>query len=101
MIGPEGSEQELEGILLYGSPNYFYMDKNIEEIIRSVDGVQTASSQTYLASVSESCCDFPVQLIGFDPETDFIIQPWAKKSFKKNDRTDLYRMPERLSSESR
>jgi len=81
MIIPQGSEQELEGILLYGSPNYFYMDKNIEEIIRSVDGVQTASSQTYLASVSESCCDFPVQIIGFDPESDFIVKSWAKSRF--------------------
>ena len=84
MIIPEGSEQEMEGILLYGNPNYFYMDKNIEEIIRGVDGVQTASSQTYLASVSESCCDFPVQIIGFDPETDFIVKNWAKSRFGKS-----------------
>lgn len=83
MIIPEGSEQEMEGILLYGNPNYFYMDKNIEEIIRGVDGVQTASSQTYLASVSESCCDFPVQIIGFDPETDFIVKNWAKSHYSK------------------
>lgn len=83
MIIPEGSEQEMEGILLYGNPNYFYMDKNIEEIIRGVDGVQTASSQTYLASVSESCCDFPVQIIGFDPETDFIVKNWAKSRYSK------------------
>ena len=84
MIIPEGNEQEMEGILLYGNPNYFYMDKNIEEIIRGVDGVQTASSQTYLASVSESCCDFPVQIIGFDPETDFIVKNWAKSRFGKS-----------------
>ncbi len=83
MIIPEGAQQELEGILLYGSPNYFYMDKNIEELVRGVEGVETASSQTYLASVSESCCDFPVQIIGFDPETDFIVRNWAKSRYSK------------------
>ena len=84
MIIPEGAQQELEGILLYGSPNYFYMDKNIEEIVRGVDGVEAASGQTYLASVSESCCDFPVQIIGFDPETDFIVKNWAKSRLSKS-----------------
>ncbi|MBR1638964.1 MAG: ABC transporter permease [Treponema sp.] len=84
MIIPEGAQQELEGILLYGSPNYFYMDKNIEELVRAVDGVASASGQTYLASVSESCCDFPVQIIGFDPETDFIVKSWAKSRLSKS-----------------
>ena len=81
MIVPEGSEQKMESVLLYGTPNYFYMDKSIEEVVRGVDGVQLASSQVYLASVSESCCDFPVQIIGFDPESDFIVKNWAKNHF--------------------
>ena len=79
MIVPEGSEQKMESVLLYGTPNYFYMDKSIEEVIRGVDGVQLASSQVYLASVSESCCDFPIQIIGFDPATDFIVKSWSRK----------------------
>lgn len=83
MIIPEGSEQKMEGILLYGSPNYFYMDKSIEGLVRSVEGIETVSGQTYLASVSESCCDFPVQIIGFDPETDFIVKNWAKSRYSK------------------
>ena len=84
MIIPEGAQQELEGILLYGNPNYFYMDKSIEELVRGVDGVQAVSSQTYLASVSESCCDFPVQIIGFAPDTDFIVKNWAKSRLSKS-----------------
>jgi putative ABC transport system permease protein len=81
MIVPEGSEQKMESVLLYGTPNYFYMDKSVEDIVRGVSGVQAASSQVYLASVSESCCDFPVQIIGFDPESDFIVKNWAKNHF--------------------
>ena len=79
MIVPEGYESKVEAVLLYGTPNYFYMDNDIEEIVRSVSGVEKVSSQVYLASVSESCCDFPIQIIGFNPESDFIVKNWAKK----------------------
>jgi len=78
MVVPKGYEGQLESILLNGQPNYFYMDKSAEEIIRTIPGVQKASGQFYLTSLSESCCDFPIQIIGFEPESDFLIQNWAK-----------------------
>ncbi len=78
MVVPQGYEGQLENILLNGKPNYFYMDKNAEEVIRGVQGVKEASGQFYLTSLSESCCDFPIQIIGFEPESDFLIQNWAK-----------------------
>ena len=81
MIVPEGYESKVESVLLYGTPNYFYMDNDIEKIVSSIPGVEKVSSQVYLASVSESCCDFPVQIIGFDPDSDFIVKNWAKKRF--------------------
>ena len=67
MIVPEGYTAQMKSVLLTGEPNYFYMDKSAEEIIRKIDGVEKASSQFYLTSLSESCCDFPSQIIGFDP----------------------------------
>ena len=73
MIVPEGYESKMEGILLYGTPEYFYMNHDIEKSVRKVSEVEAASSQVYLTSVSETCCDFPVQIIGFDNESDFII----------------------------
>ena len=78
MVVPKGYEGQLESILLNGQPNYFYMDKSAEEIIRTIPGVQKASGQFYLTSLSESCCDFPIQIIGFEPESDFLIQNWTK-----------------------
>ena len=81
MIVPEGYESKVESVLLYGTPNYFYMDNDIEKIVSSIPGVEKVSSQVYLASVSESCCDFPIQIIGFDPDSDFIVKNWAKKRF--------------------
>ncbi|MBP5402768.1 MAG: ABC transporter permease [Treponema sp.] len=82
MIVPEGYETKAESVLLYGTPDYFYMDRSVEESVRKTDCWKNVTSQVYLTSVSESCCDFPVQIIGFNPETDFIVKTWAKNKFK-------------------
>lgn len=78
LVVPEGYEKGEERILLSGEPNYFYMERNVVDSVRSVSGVSQASAQFYLTSVSESCCDFPVQIIGFEPESDFVVKSWAK-----------------------
>lgn len=88
MIVPEGYETQAESVLLSGEPNYFYMDKSIEETVRGIQGVGEVSSQFYLTSLSESCCDFPIQIIGFDPETDFIVKSWARKKVKSSGTDD-------------
>lgn len=85
MLVPEGYESKMENVLLTGEPNYFYMDKSIEETVKEIDGVGQVTGQFYLTSLSEACCDFPIQLIGFDPETDFIIKNWSKSRFKQTD----------------
>ena len=76
-------QNDLETILIQGQPGYFYMDREIIDKIAVLDGVEAVSPQYFLASVSAGCCSMPVQIIGFDPETDFSIQPWIKKSYDK------------------
>ena len=82
LVVPEGYEKGAENILLSGEPNYFYMDRKVLDSVRAVEGVENASGQFYLTSLSESCCDFPIQIIGFEPESDFVIQNWAKSRVK-------------------
>ena len=77
------SHGSLESILLQGIPGYFYMDDSNLEKVRSTPGVEAASPQFYLASASAGCCSVAVQLIGFDPETDFSIQPWIRESYSR------------------
>ncbi|MCR5062805.1 MAG: ABC transporter permease [Treponema sp.] len=89
MIVPEGYGAQVESVLLTGEPNYFYMDKNIESVIRQIEGVEKVSSQFYLTSLSESCCDFPIQIIGFDPESDFIVAPWAAGKIQTHENSEL------------
>ncbi|MBQ2315381.1 MAG: ABC transporter permease [Treponema sp.] len=79
MIVPEGCTQNFEQVLLSGEPNYFYMDRSVEDTVRGITGVRAVTSQFYLTSLSETCCDFPVQIIGFDPESDFLIKPWVQQ----------------------
>ncbi len=88
MIVPEGYEAQAESVLLSGEPVYFYMDRSIEETVRGIQGVEAVSSQFYLTSLSESCCDFPIQIIGFDPETDFIVKSWTRKKVKSSGTDD-------------
>lgn len=81
MIVPKGYEAKTEGILLKGEPNYFYFDQSVAQDISEIEGVSQVSSQFYLTSLSEACCTAKVQLIGFNPATDFVIQPWITKSY--------------------
>lgn len=77
------AESDLENIVLQGNPGYFYMDSDKLSEITALDGVGQVSAQFYLASTGSDCCSFPIQIIGFDPATDFTIQPWIKKSYQK------------------
>ena len=81
MIVPKGAEQKMQSVLISGEPNYFYTEKEIAEKISQIEGVEKVTSRFYLTSVSEDCCDFPVQIVGFEPETDFVISPWIEESF--------------------
>ena len=84
MVVPHGNKTDIEGALLRGEPGTFYFKKQqTEDVISGTAGVSKASSQLFIASLSKGCCAFPVQLIGFDPNTDFVIAPWISVQLKK------------------
>ncbi len=74
------TKSSLDDILLQGNTGYFYMDSKYLEELSQIEGVGQISAQYYLASVKAGCCSLPVEIIGYDPETDFAITPWIKKS---------------------
>ncbi len=76
MIVPDGNKIDMEGALLRGEPGGFYFERKAENIISGIEGVSKISSQFFLSSLSVGCCSFPIQLIGYDPKTDFVIAPW-------------------------
>ena len=76
MIVPESSEAKARNILLTGEPEFFYMDISVLKGVLDVEGVECATGQFYFTSLSSDCCSTRVQLIAFDPDTDFVIDPW-------------------------
>ena len=84
LVVPVGYDEGVEGIIVKGEPAYFYFDKSVETELEKVEGVKSVSSQFYLTSLNQDCCSVPVQFIGFDPETDFSIQPWISEVYSKD-----------------
>ena len=71
----------VESIILQGIPGYFYMNTSVLEKIRGMEGVESATPQFYLCSSKAGCCSASVQIIGYEPESDFVIQPWIRESY--------------------
>jgi putative ABC transport system permease protein len=84
LIVPKGYDQKMEGILLRGEPSAFYMDAEWLDRIAAFEGVRTVSPQLLVASLNADCCSVPIQLIGFDRKTDFIVEPWVKTALPGN-----------------
>ncbi len=76
------TKESVESLLLNGNRTTFYMPKSYIKEFENFDGIEILSSQLFLSSISAGCCSVKVQIIGFDPETDFTIQPWAYESYK-------------------
>lgn len=77
VVPREGTENIRES-LFAGKPCTVVFDREWENTVREVEGVKRVSPQLYLATLSASCCDASVQLIAFDPKTDFVVAPWLK-----------------------
>lgn len=70
-----------ESVILQGNPGAFYMRNSVlDEISEEIEGVEQLSPQYFLVSAKAGCCSVRVQIIGFDPETDFSVQPWIERS---------------------
>jgi putative ABC transport system permease protein len=81
MVVPGGAAQKAQSILLRGAISYFYFDAAIVDKVAQMEGVACATPQFFLTSLAEGCCDAMVQLIAYDPETDFVIQPWMAEKY--------------------
>ncbi|MBB2182674.1 FtsX-like permease family protein [Lachnospiraceae bacterium MD1] len=81
IVVPLEYDKGMEAILLKGEPSCFYFKRSVQEKITHLDGISQITSQFFLTSLSAECCDLPIQLIAFDPETDFTVQPWITQVY--------------------
>lgn len=83
LVVPEKYEAQAKTALISGEPASFYMDASIVEKIRAVEGVKKASPQLFIKPASFTCCfAVDVFLVGFDPKTDFTVNPWLEKHLR-------------------
>ena len=83
MVTPEDAKNvfDAQNVLLKAEPGYFYMEKGKMDEIAKVDGIEKMSAQVFMASAKAGCCSAKVQMIAYDPATDFTIQPWIADTY--------------------
>ncbi len=82
LIVPYGSEAKNQSVLLQGDLTHRTLPREVLDFTRKLPGVSAASPQFYFTTLSASCCDKKVNIIGFDSKTDFTIKPWIRKTYK-------------------
>lgn len=83
MVVPEGYDPHVDSILLSGEPSSFYLPGDVLELLGGVEGIARMSPQVFLATLRASCCSYPLQLIGVEFDTDFIIKPWLDGELRR------------------
>ena len=76
MVTPQNTETKAEALLTGNASSTFYFTNDIGAEVAKADGVSKSTVQTYISSLAAACCDEKVQIIGFNPDTDFVITPW-------------------------
>ncbi len=79
MAVPAGHEAKIESVLLQGSPNPFYLPNNALDKLNSLAGIAKMSPQTYITKLETAYYDQPIQLIGIEPDSDFLISAWLNQ----------------------
>lgn len=71
-------------LLLTGAPAPLYLDQSVVDKAQEIDGVSRVTVQFYGQTLSEPCCSTGTEarLVGFDPESDWIVAPWLGKELK-------------------
>ena len=82
MVVPQNTVQKAEALLTNGNPSTFYFTKDIADEVMQADGIAQATEQTYISSLAAACCAEKLQIIGYDPDTDFVIEPWVASQFE-------------------
>lgn len=81
IVVPSGARTAAEEFLLESKKKTFYMDKSMLEKINELEEVERTTYHVYLKTVPGVCCDVTeAMVVGFDPETDFIVKPWLEQS---------------------
>ena len=90
LVVPRGALVNVKSALLTGEPSTFYMKGSYAADIRALAGVARVTPQLFLTtSAGAHCIVGNAFLVGFDPATDFTVNPWLyqkqEREFIKTD----------------
>ena len=80
IVVPEEYERDMADSLFLGELCDFTFDSRWVDTVLSIEEIEQATPQLYMASLAASCCSAETQLIAIDPETDFIVTPWLEEN---------------------
>ncbi len=85
MIVPEGYNPHIDNILLSGKPSAFYLPDDAMAKLQALkrDDIANISPQVFMATLRASCCSYPVQIMGIDFDSDFIVKTWLNDTLKR------------------
>ncbi|NPV92776.1 MAG: ABC transporter permease [Firmicutes bacterium] len=80
LVVPDSVRLDPESALFTGAPLNVYMPLDYLEKTAQIPGVRRVTSQFFTQTLSEDCCSVgdAVRLIGYDPETDWLIGSWLR-----------------------
>lgn len=79
MLVPKGAKEDATDLMMTGARKSFYFNKSVYSDIYGIEGVREITPQFFLKTLSADCCSSEVELVFFDPETDFFIKPWISE----------------------
>ena len=89
MIVPAGYDPHVDSVLLSGKPSALYLPENSLETVKELSRkkvlpIEKISPQVFMATLRASCCAYPVQIMGIDYDSDFIVRSWLNKISKNS-----------------
>ncbi|MDD3270250.1 MAG: FtsX-like permease family protein [Syntrophomonadaceae bacterium] len=90
IVLPNKAEVDSFQTVFTAKPSNHYMKRDLLNNFAGIAGIEQMTTQFYTQTLNESCCSVGVEmrLVGYDPESDFILAPWfvtQKKSSLADD----------------
>lgn len=81
IVLPSKSNADAFQTIFTAEPVNIYMAENTRDQISGIEGIEKVTTQFFTQTLDESCCSIggATRLVGYDQETDFILQPWLNE----------------------
>ena len=85
ILVPKYASASGSDLLFTALPENIYMDADVLEQARELEGVAAMTPQFYNQTLDLSCCDAGTtrRIVGYDPESDFILTPYLEETGKE------------------